>query len=43
MPGFTAAIEEFLEHLAVIRGCTKHTVRAYRRDLEMFKFFLARL
>lgn len=43
MPSLSEAIEEFLQHIAVIRGCTHHTVRAYGRDLENFKFFLERL
>jgi integrase/recombinase XerC len=35
-------IERFLEHLALERSFSPHTVRAYRGDLERFHLFLAR-
>ena len=37
-----ALIDRFLEHLALERGLSAHTVTAYRSDLERFVVFLAR-
>ena len=36
------SIEEFLDHLAAVRGLSPRTIEAYRRDLEAFSVWLVR-
>lgn len=38
---FTQAREKFLEFLALAKGASSHTIRAYRADLEAFSSFFA--
>lgn len=38
--GMTDVIEEFLAYLAIERGCSPHTIVAYRRDLLAYAEFL---
>lgn len=37
--GFAPFIDEYLRHLEVERGVSKHTLRAYRKDLELFSSY----
>jgi integrase/recombinase XerC len=37
--GLNLYIEKFMKHLEVERGVSKHTIRAYRKDLEEFSSF----
>jgi integrase/recombinase XerD len=40
--GIAAAAERYLDHLAVERGLSEHTLAAYRRDLRRYAAFLAK-
>ncbi len=39
-PGLAAAVERYLDHLAVERGLARNTLAAYRRDLARYAVFL---
>jgi integrase/recombinase XerD len=40
-PQLSSAVDAYLDHLAVERGASSHTVRAYRRDLGRYVSYLA--
>ena len=42
MDGLAVEAERYLDHLAVERGLSEHTLSAYRRDLRRYAAFLAR-
>ena len=42
MDGLAVEAERYLDHLAVERGLSEHTLAAYRRDLRRYAAFLAR-
>ncbi|MGC1781165.1 MAG: tyrosine recombinase XerC [Acidobacteriaceae bacterium] len=41
-PGILRLVDEYMTMLAAERGSSEHTVRAYRRELELFAAFLAK-
>jgi integrase/recombinase XerC len=41
MSAYPVAVEQFLEHLTVMKACSPHTIRSYGLDLKAFGAFLS--